>query len=307
MCGVLAGGVAVWNVGLDSSYVFKTLVAPNSSLQVANISNPQSNFQTAEDLLAAAQLTPQGQARIALAAAVGDVPGWFSSTSPEPAATDYATQEANQDLWDAQVDFPFAFAFRAEMEARAGGNPSWNIGVDYRRQLDLSIDRDEVRALYQAAGLSLEQDLRTLAAAPRVSASPGAVGYLIRNIVYDGDIDHLPVLTMHTIGDGLVLNQDEQAYASIVDRPNLLRQTFVHRAGHCAFTPAETIAAFNALVSRIKTGQWSGVDPQALNQAAAALPSSLQTAPAAYTPFTPTRFPRPFSLPFDLGAFNLVG
>jgi len=304
MCGVLAGGVGVWNVGLDGVYVFKTLVAPSRDLQLVNITHPDANLATAEGLLAGAQATPQGKARIALAAAVADLPGWFDPTSPEPAANDYATQEANQELWEAQVDFPFQFALRAELESRAGGNPSWNIGVDYRRQLDLSVDRDEVRALYQAAGLNLDQDLRTLAAAPRVFANPRSVGYLTRNIVYDGNIDHLPVLTMHTIGDGLVLNQNEQAYASIVDRPDLLRQTFVQRAGHCTFTPAETIAAFNALASRIKTGRWSGIDPQALNQAATALGLASSTAPAAYVPFTPTRFPRPFSLKFGLGLLS---
>src|SRR5258707_5581849 len=57
-----------------------------------------------------------------------------------------------------------------------------------------------------------------------------------------------PYTTLFRSGDGLVLNQDEQAYASIVDDHQLLREAFVHRAGHCTFTPAETVAAFNALV-----------------------------------------------------------
>jgi pimeloyl-ACP methyl ester carboxylesterase len=300
MCGVLAGGVAVWNVGLDSGFVFKTLLAPNSGLQLVNIQNPDANLGLAETILGQAQRTPEGQARVALAAAVGDLPGWFTPGSPEPAAGDFNAREANQASWDAQVDFPFGFALRAELEQRAGGNPSWNIGVDYRRQLNQSVDRDEVEALYAAAGLNLDQDLRKLASAPRVLANPRAVSYLMRNIVFDGDIDHVPVLTMHTTDDGLVLNQDEQAYASIVDRPELLRQTFVHRPGHCTFTPAETIAAFNALVGRINTGRWSGVQPQELNQAAAALRMPFNTAPPAYVEFTPTRFPRPFSIGFDL-------
>jgi hypothetical protein len=76
----------------------------------------------------------------------------------------------------------------------------------------------------------------------------------------------------------------------------LLRQTFVHRAGHCTFTPAETIAAFNALVRRIDTHHWSGVSPAELNAAAAELQLPFNTAPPAYIPFTPTAFPRPFSL-----------
>jgi hypothetical protein len=114
--------------------------------------------------------------------------------------------------------------------------------------------------------------------------------------VFNGDIGETPVLTMHTTGDGLVVNQDEQAYASVVEDRQLLRQTFVHRAGHCTFTPAETIAAFSALERRISSGRWSGLAPGELNAAAATLGPAFNIAPPSYIPFTPTAFPRPFSL-----------
>ena len=133
MCGVLSGGVATWNTALDSEFAFQQLIAP--SLQVVNITNPTANLTAAEQAAAAAQQTPQGQARIALAAALGDTPGWFTPLSPEPAPNDYAAQESNQLLWDTQVDFPFVFALRAELEARAGGNPSWTTGVNFAAQL----------------------------------------------------------------------------------------------------------------------------------------------------------------------------
>jgi len=77
MCGVLAGGVGVWNTALDAEFVFKTLVAPGSDLQLVNIADPTANLGLAEGFLQHAQATPQGRARIALAAAVGDLPGWF--------------------------------------------------------------------------------------------------------------------------------------------------------------------------------------------------------------------------------------
>jgi hypothetical protein len=185
------------------------------------------------------------------------------------------------------------------MEFRAGGNPSWNTGVDYRKLLRQSINRDEVQALYTQANLSLETDLDTLDDASRISPERPAVRYLTRNIVFNGDIGDTPVLTLHTTGDGLVLNQDEQAYTSIVEDRQLLRQTFVHRAGHCTFTPAETIAAFNALVRKINNERWSGLSPADLNAAAAALGPTFNVAPPAYLDFTPTRFPRPFSLDRD--------
>src|SRR5271163_2674567 len=69
MCGVLSGGVATWNTALDAEFAFQTLLAPATGLQVVNITNPTANLTLAEEVLAAAQTTPQGRARIALGAA----------------------------------------------------------------------------------------------------------------------------------------------------------------------------------------------------------------------------------------------
>jgi alpha-beta hydrolase superfamily lysophospholipase len=296
MCGVLAGGIGTWNQALDSAFAFNLLLG-SGALQVVHITNPGGNLTVAESDLAAAQATSQGRARLALAAALGDLPGWFSSTSPEPAADDFATQEANQFLWEQQADFPFAWALRAELEGRTGGNPSWNTGVDYRMQLSHSVDQQEVIALYKQAGLDLNADLRTLQKAPRISADPGAVAYLNQYITFNGEID-IPVLTMHTTGDGLVVNEDEQAYASIVREAannSLLRETFVHRAGHCAFTPAETITAFQTLINRLDTGKWKdSADPAKMNVEAAALGPIANVLPASFIQFHPATFLRPF-------------
>lgn len=307
MCGVLSGGVATWNTALDAEFAFQKLIDP--SVQIVHITNPGANLSGAETAAAAAQQTPQGRARLALAAALGDTPGWFTPLSPEPAPGDVTTQEANQFLWDTKVDFPFIFAFRAELEARAGGNPSWNTGVDYARDLSRSADLGEVVALYHAAGLSLSQDLAALSHGPRVSADPGAVGYLIHNIVFTGKLA-VPVLTMHTTGDGLVVPENEQAYRSAVDRAGygqLLQQTFVHRAGHCAFTPAETITAVQVLLNRLATGHWDfgALDPASMNAQAAALGPAynifaagstiVPTAPA-YIHFRTPPYLRPFDL-----------
>jgi pimeloyl-ACP methyl ester carboxylesterase len=298
MCGVLAGGVGTWNQALDATFAIQQLLAP--SLQIVHITNPLANFLLAEQLTATAQATPQGRARIALAAALGDTPGWFIPGSPEPASTDYAAQELNQFQWDFQVDNFFVFDLRAELEARAGGNPSWNTGVNYEKQLENSADYAEVQALYAAAGLDLSADIAKLNAAPRISADPGAVAYLTRNVVFDGNLHGKPVLTMHTTGDGLVVNQDEQAYRSAVldaHDSQLLREVFVHRAGHCSFTPAETISAVQALLRRIDTGKWAGrTDADTLNTAAAALGPTLNVAPPGFISFEPTPFLRPFDL-----------
>jgi pimeloyl-ACP methyl ester carboxylesterase len=294
MCGVLAGGVGIWNQALDAEFAFKTLLAPASPLQLVNITNP-GNLGLAESILAAAHTTPQGRARLALVAALGDTPGWFTPGSPEPAEDDFAAQENNQFLWSAFVDFPFVFALRAELEFRAGGNPSWNTGVDYREQLEHSVNREEVRALYKLARLNLEADLDTLNDAARITANPASVEYLEQNIIFNGDID-FPVLTLHTTGDGLVNNQNESAYKDVVDEAGngrLLRQTFVHRAGHCTFTPAETVTALENLIQRLDTGIWPDLKPGTLNAEAAAL-GPLNILPPAFLRFKPAPFLRPF-------------
>ncbi len=295
MCGVLAGGVGLWNEALDGAFVFNTLVA-NGALKVVHITNPVLNLSNAEGILTAAQATPQGKARIALVAAMGDVPGWFDPASPEPDPTDYATQQANQFLWLQNVDFAFMFALRAELELRAGGNPSFNTAVNYAQQLKRSADNAEVQALYAAAGLSLDADLATLKNAARIAADPAALTYLTNNIIYNGQLT-IPVLTMHTTGDGLVPVENEKAYKTVVHEANdslFLRETFVHRAGHCSFTPAETITAFETLNLRLTTGSWKNLLPSILNSEAAALGSQYNVVPPAFVPFTPLQFLRLF-------------
>jgi hypothetical protein len=116
---------------------------------------------------------------------------------------------------------------------------------------------------------------------------------------------------MHTTGDGLVVPENEQAYAEAAERAgdsSMLRQTYVDRAGHCAFTPAETIAAVQALLNRVDTGRWSqaGLEPATLNARAAALGPSYNvfsaggavhpTAPA-FLRYRPAPYLRPFTLP----------
>src|SRR4029077_17469472 len=229
---------------------------------------------------------------------------WFDATLPEPAPTDFAARELNQFLWFQQVDFPFIFSFRAELEFRAGGNPSSNTHINYREQLEHSTDRAAVKALYADAGLSLDADLDPLEDAARIHSDAAAVDYLSQNIIFNGRIN-IPVLTLHTSGDGLVSVQNESAYKDVVDeagRGRLLRETFVHRAGHCTFTPAETITALQALLTRLDTGRWPSIDPDTLNASAATL-GPLNVAPPSFFRLNPG----PYLRPFDLGDEHCAG
>lgn len=290
MCGLLAGGIAFWNTYLDGAFVMKTLIDP--SLQIVNISSPLGSFVQAASALSVAQETPQGRARIALALAMQDTPGWVDPSDPEPGRRDYAAQEVAQFQWYVPLGSLIRTMLTADIESRAGGNPLWNTDVDYAAQLRKSVNRKEVLALYEAAGLSLDQDLSALAAAPRISADPQAQAYLNSYITLDGNLNGVPVLTMHQTADGLVVVENERAYKDAVkaagDR-KLLRQVYVHRAGHCNFTAAETITAFQALVQRIGTGRWGNTSPRALNLEAAAL----GLGPSDFARFKPKTFPVP--------------
>ena len=272
MCGVLSGSVGFWNQSLDEGFAFNTLLA-GGSLQNVHITNPTLNFETAQAILAAAQTTAQGQARIALVAALGDLPGWFDPTTSEPASTDYATQEANQFLWLQSDTLGTTFAARAEVEFRAGGNPSFNTGVRYDYKLKRSRDYAEVQSLYAAAGLSLDADLAALNGSLRISADPAALTYLTNNVIFNGQLT-VPVLTLHTTGDGVVNDEQERAYRRVVDEAGstaFLREKFIHRAAHCEFSPAEMIVAEQTLELRLATGKWSGLGIAQLNNEAAAL------------------------------------
>ncbi|HEV2032915.1 MAG TPA: hypothetical protein VGU71_01745, partial [Candidatus Dormibacteraeota bacterium] len=204
--------------------------------------------------------------------------------------------------WLSRVDLPFQFEYRAELEQRAGGNPSWNTGVDYAHQLAISSSSAEVTALYAAAGLDLAADLRALNSGTRIAADPKAVAYLDRFISFNGNLS-VPVLTMHTIGDGLVVPQEESAYSDVVraaGRQDLLRQVYVNRAGHCAFSEAEAITAITAMIARLEAGNWNvPLSEATMNTVAAGLGEEYNRvggfliSPPAFKNFTPSPYLRP--------------
>ena len=265
-CGILGGAVGLWNQNLDLQYAIKTLLAadpnpavsvPASQLELVHITDWQANVARAGAAVAAAQATPEGRARLALAAALFPLPDWWQPGTPRPARDDYEARRANQ-LQALQFQLPFIFGFRSEVEQRAGGNPSWNVGVDYDRLLARSASRDLVHALYRGGGLDLRRDLRLLAKGRRVAPELRAGAYLVRNIVYDGRI-RVPVLTLHTTDDGLVVSPHQEAYRSAVRRAGhsrLLKQLWVDQPGHCTFTDAERLAALDILLERIDRGRW---------------------------------------------------
>ena len=124
-----------------------------------------------------------------------------------------------------------------------------------------------------------------------------------RFISFDGDLA-VPTLSVHTTGDGLVIPSNESVYAGAVGgagKSEMLRQVFVQRAGHCAFSPAEIVAALQLLVKRLDTGMWDDIalQPSALNAAAGDQGASANqffglTLQPSFVAFKPAPYPRPF-------------
>ncbi|WP_416981768.1 hypothetical protein [Streptomyces sp. T028] len=297
LCGLVQGGVANWNNTLDPVFALKTLLAPDSGVPLVDIPDQQAATAAATVLTAAvdaAQTTAQGRARIALAAALHNIPVWNQPTQTRPAATDWDAQQANQ-YTAVRGLLNAGFNRRQEAEARAGGNMTWNTGVDYARLLAQSSVRKEVTELYRKAGLSLREDLATLNRAPRIGANPDAVAWMSRTSSFTGKLIK-PQFSVHTIGDALVPVQTESALRRAVTAAGssaLLRQAYTDNAGHCTFSPAEQLAALHTLEGRLSTGRWPATDAGALNSRATAADS---TTPARYTAHRPTPYLRPYDL-----------
>lgn len=89
----------------------------------------------------------------------------------------------------------------------------------------------------------------------RVAANPAAVAFLKSEYTPTGNLQ-IPMFTLHTTRDPLVPAFHEDLYAHIVaaaSAQNLFQQR-IDRWGHCSFTDAETLAAFDALVQWVNTG-----------------------------------------------------
>ncbi|TDD90419.1 hypothetical protein E1293_03285 [Actinomadura darangshiensis] len=272
LCGVVGGTTGHFNSALDSNFAIKTLLAPD--LDLVRIKDPQTNTTNARRALGTALDTAPGRARLALAAALADIPGRYTSRAPAPNTT--AGQIEQQTYYAAYDRGAFWGLNRTDIEQRAGGNPSWNTGVDYRTLLSRSTQKNLVKRAYREAGMSLREDLARLNAAPRIKADPAAVRYLNRYGTPTGRTPW-PVVTLHSTGDGNVPPENQRRYATKVRNPANLKQLYVDRGYHCTFTASEELVTLRTLLTRMDTGHWPNTRPATLNNTAATLGPDYQT------------------------------
>lgn len=253
MCPSIGGAVGMMNMALDGAYAFKTLLAPQSAIRLTGVDDDRANGARVGAVVAEAQASSQGRARLALAGVLAGLPGWTTPGAPAPTADDAAGQEAEM----AKTFAMGVFLPRVDQERRGGGGFSWNSGVDYRAQLARSGREAFVASLYQAAGLDLGRDLATLAAGPRVTARPGAVAYLMAHYTPTAR-PLVPILSVQNVGDGLTSPSLQRGYVETAARraPGAAEALWVAGAGHCTFAPATILGAIDHLEQRLSRGRW---------------------------------------------------
>ncbi|WES63409.1 DUF6351 family protein [Microbacter sp. GSS18] len=275
MCGLMSGGVQLLNYQTDGLHALAELITPGGSdLKLGGFSG----FGEAAALVGAlnaavatAETTPEGRARLALASAFFQL---STSASNQSAPSKDADAIAAQQLAVLKGNIPFFVFARYDIEQTLGGNSSWNVGVDYKTLFQHTATRSVVEKLYRASGVDLREDLERLTETADLVADPAATERADEISGLDGQLE-MPVLAVHTLYDTLVPAQIEEEYQETVREANnqpLLRQAYIDRVGHCAFTPAEYVAAVNAMNERLETGHWTPAStPQGLDRSAEAL------------------------------------
>ncbi|MGE5293137.1 MAG: alpha/beta fold hydrolase [Micromonosporaceae bacterium] len=291
LCGLVAGGADLNNYQLNAEYAISALLAPGQDIQLLNLPSAAAGAASGNELAAvvqAAQASPQGRARVALASALLNQSDWAPGQAP-PEPADYDGQEAQQYDWLIQNGvFQFIQFGRYYIELAAGGDSSSNAGVDYARLLRHSAHLNEVLALYREAGLSLGADLATLDRGANVHGSRNALQWMLHTSVPTGRLT-VPLLDLHTIADQLVPVEQENQFAARVRAAGavvLFRQAYVKRQLHCNFTTAEIVAGVHATIHRVRTGHWDdAATPQSLQREAEAL----NLGGAAFMPYRPAQ------------------
>lgn len=286
----LAAHTPVWimNTYLDGWFALQALIPPApgetlKALPILGLSpnepfNPSGHGMSGaipaawRKALDAAQQTPPGRARIALAFALGQWPAWVNHLTAQPNLEDVPA------LQHAMYHAAYEFAANPGGEARImfenaanGQQLSWNSGVDYAQFFENAnpFVKAAVKRLYQEAGLDLNADLKRINDQPRVEASRHALDFWKaagRNVHGNPKI---PLLRLHEIGDPQVPLSLLQGYEGLIQangKQNLYRTAFVNAPSHCGFLAAETGAAVDIMMRRLDTGKWDSTEPDNMNR-----------------------------------------
>jgi pimeloyl-ACP methyl ester carboxylesterase len=265
------------NMRVDTFFALKALIAPDSDLQIVDVPDDTDPIEAAwHETVAAAQQTPEGRARIALAMTLGQLASWNNPNRPRPDPRDiHAVQEEMFHSLGRVINQNFSTRFM--MEQAGKGRMTWTTGVDYKDFFNNG-DREQkrvVRALYREAGLDVQADLAQINQAPRIEPDLDVIDafWRLSPRTLNGD-PKVPVFHMGQIGDEQTSQVQMQGYEARVmalGLDHLYRQAVVEGAGHCGFTVSERAAAVETVMHRLDTGRWGNTSPQKLNDLASSL------------------------------------
>ncbi len=230
LCGPVAGGDANWCGGFDLRSVYQ--------YYCQNLPRPsEMQYPLYLGLSPANTLTPQDMAaRVNECTGVLQPPATRTAQQARNLANILSVEKIPESFLIIDMDF-VTFGLQELTLVRTGGlSPVTNLGVRYRGSDD---------------------DAALNAGVFRAGFNEGAIAFV--NSAYNptGDVE-IPTITMHTIGDGLVIVENEHEYREEFveegDRGRLF-QLFTNAGGHCEFSNSELAAAFAALVNWVEKKQ----------------------------------------------------
>ncbi len=285
--GAVAAGASTspWmaNTHLDGLFALKALIAPE--LPVAGLPVAGEEIEKiGRDWQAAVRKAIEsdaGIARIAMAMAIGQWPAWGAFADiPYPRSSAEDIDSFARGAYESMLLLlPSENAFGTTMLELSGrGQLKFNDNVDYfefYENADAEF-RMVVEKLYERAGLSVKEDIEKINATKRIKADACALKYWAKPGRTHVGEPKVPLLRIHTTGDGLVYPAMVQGYEALVREKGyseMFRCAYSDKWGHCTFSDAEWIASILLLEERIDSGVWADVSPSAMNRRVVAIDS----------------------------------
>jgi hypothetical protein len=228
LCGPLAGGRRNWYGGFDLrvtyQYYCQNLPRPNELQYPLYLGLAPNNTLTLNAVFA----------RVNECTGILQPPATRTASQAQNLANILGVTKIPESFLLTDMSFA-TFALQELVLVRTQGlSPVTNLGVQYQGSSD---------------------DAALNAGVFRAGANDAAAEFLESAYDPNGRIP-MPTLTTHTIGDGLVIVENENAYRETVEdahRRRRLQQNYVNANGHCQFTNSEVLASFQALVGWVET------------------------------------------------------
>ena len=200
--------------------------------------------------------TPQGRARLALAAAYRGTMGGSGNR----------TQQLETILNGLILDLSESHVLWTRAKGLAGGDFTGNLGYDYTRAFHDSPTSELVAEAYAEADLSLDEDLEMVAGASRHEPESSAAEWMQKHGSVAGGIA-VPLLAVKGTTDPMSVPGEDGAYSDMIERSGrseLYRGLHTSRGGHVAQAPIDFAIAFSILLDRLEEARWGELNSPAI-------------------------------------------